>query len=112
MKKASILSIFAATVILAAPVCFAIETSKEVTMAVFNFKANGVSDSLARSVTELFLVNLAESDAVRIVERSDIEKILHEHELMLSGYTEESDAIEAGRLLSAHKVLIGSVILL
>jgi TolB-like protein len=109
MKRALIICIFFAAVIFTAPVCFAKDTAEDVTMAVFDFKANGVSDSLARSVTELFLVNLAESDAVRIVERTDIEKILHEHELMLSGFTEESDAIEAGRLLSANKVLIGSV---
>jgi TolB-like protein len=80
-----------------------------ITMAVFDFKANGVSVSLARSVTELFLVNLVEAKEIRVVERTDIEKIISEHELMLSGLMEESDAIEAGKLLCANKVLIGSV---
>lgn len=88
------------------PVLYA---GENITMAVFDFKANGVSVSLARSVTELFLVNLVEADEIRVVERNDIEKIMNEHELMLSGFTEESDAIEAGKLLSANKVLIGSV---
>jgi TolB-like protein len=87
----------------------AVGTEGIITMAVFDFKANGVSESLARSVTELFLVNLVESNEIKIVERTDIEKIMHEHELMLMGFTEESDAIEAGKLLSAHKVLIGTV---
>ncbi|MBN2323351.1 MAG: hypothetical protein JXQ30_06420 [Spirochaetes bacterium] len=86
-----------------------LRAGENITIAVFDFKANGVSQSLARSVTELFLVNLVEAEEIRVVERNDIEKIIREHELMLSGLTEESDAIEAGKLLSANKVLIGSV---
>ena len=88
---------------------FAFDTEGDTTMAVFDFKAHGVSESLAKSVTELFLVNLVDSKEMKIVERTDIEKIMQEHELMLTGLTDESDAIEAGKLLSANKVLIGSV---
>jgi TolB-like protein len=108
MKRAIVTAIVLSAVLLATA-SLAVALEEDITMAVFDFKANGVSESLARSVTELFLVNLVESEKIRIVERTDIEKILKEHELMLSGLTEESDAIEAGKLLSANKVLLGSV---
>jgi TolB-like protein len=108
MKRAIVTCIVLSAVLLLSA-SLAVALDKDITMAVFDFKANGVSESLARSVTELFLVNLVESEKIRIVERTDIEKILEEHELMLSGLTEESDAIEAGKLLSANKVLLGSV---
>ena len=52
---------------------------------------------------------ISNSGACTIIERSQVGSILQEQGLQKTGCTDVTCAVEAGRLLSARKILIGSV---
>lgn len=68
------------------------------------------SKGAADKVTDLLTVELANSALLNLVERSDIDGILKEHELNLSGAVGAGDAIKIGRLTGARLLITGSVI--
>jgi hypothetical protein len=53
------------------------------------------------------LFPLARAAGISVVERSALETLAREHQIALSGYVDESSAVEMGKWLSAKAVLLG-----
>ena len=90
------------------------------TLAVLDLGANGISESEARSLSEFLrgqITRSATSEDFRnksgfnykIIERSQMDKILDEVEYQSTGCTDEECAVELGKQLGAERVIIGSV---
>ena len=75
-------------------------------------KSGGVekTDRVSDKVTDLLSAELTAAPELMLVERDELEKILKEHELNLSGLVGADDAIQAGRLTGAKLLVTGSVI--
>ncbi len=63
-----------------------------------------LSDSFAESLT----MGLLHVDALHLVERSQVQKLLQEQQFSQSGYVDESSAPKLGKLLGAKIVVLGS----
>ncbi len=86
-------------------------TSNDVfTVAVFNFesKDEAVRD-LGPKVAELINVNLSADPQIITVERADLEKVLGEQELGLSGTIDQNSAAKVGQLTGAKVLVTGRV---
>jgi TolB-like protein len=68
------------------------------------------TDRVSDKVTDLLSAELTAAPELMLVERDELEKILKEHELNLSGLVGADDAIQAGRLTGAKLLITGSVI--
>ena len=68
------------------------------------------TDRVSDKVTDLLSAELTAAPELMLVERDELEKILKEHELNLSGLVGADDAIKAGRLTGAKLLITGSVI--
>jgi len=79
-------------------------------IAVLDFSANGVSQEDAKKITELVTIELVKSEKFTVIERNKISSILNEQTISQTGLTDEKKAVEIGKLLSAEKILLGSVI--
>ncbi|MFH0974702.1 MAG: CsgG/HfaB family protein [Spirochaetota bacterium] len=77
--------------------------------AILDFKAYNCSASLARVATDFISTKIFEAKIFTIVEREQIDKVLKEIELQKTKYTESESAVKMGKLLSARKILAGSV---
>lgn len=76
------------------------------TIAVMDFQ--GQDKNLTFLVTETFLTDLSMSGELEIVERNQIDKALDEIKKGQSGYIAVSDAVEAGKMAGAKKIIVGS----
>ncbi|MFP4520977.1 MAG: CsgG/HfaB family protein [Fibrobacterota bacterium] len=79
------------------------------TIAVLDFEANGVDSVTVRSVSNILGTQLAGEKEYIIVERSQVSSILTEQGFQQTGCTSTDCAIEIGKLVSAEKILIGSI---
>ncbi len=68
------------------------------------------SDRVSDKVTDLLSAELSSAPELMLVERDELDRILKEHELNLSGLVGADDAIKAGRLTGAKLLITGSVI--
>ncbi|MBU4198756.1 MAG: SUMF1/EgtB/PvdO family nonheme iron enzyme [Verrucomicrobia bacterium] len=79
------------------------------TCAVMTFQAlSGVNEGQARLVSERIFSEIGSSDKYRMIERDQAEKVLKENQMALIA-TDTSGAIEAGKILAAQHIVIGSV---
>lgn len=76
------------------------------TIAVMDFQ--GQDKNLTFLVTETFLTDLSMSGSLEIVERNQIDKALDEIKKGQSGYIAVQDAVEAGKMAGAKKIIVGS----
>lgn len=74
-----------------------------------NFKAKGVSRLLAQNTSELIRSELINSQKFYVIERAQVDLILKEQGFQRTGCTDRSCAVEVGKLLSANKALLGTV---
>jgi len=81
-----------------------------ITAAVVAFQDRTEARGTAQKVTELLTAELGSSPELLLVERDDLERILKELELSLSGAVPASDAVQIGRLTGARLLITGSVI--
>ncbi len=79
-------------------------------IAIMDFSAKGISVKDARTISELVRNDMINTSAYIVVERDQMNKILNEQGFQMSGCTDDSCAVEAGKLLSASKILVGSII--
>jgi TolB-like protein len=77
-------------------------------LAVLAFEERGAKDAAAK-VTDLLYAKLAGNDALFLVDRADLKKVLAEAELNLSGAVKSSEAIKVGQLTGAKLLVTGSV---
>ena len=78
-------------------------------IAILDLQPIEVSESISKIVSDLLRTELFKTKLFTIIERSQMNEILKEQEFQLSGCTETECAVQAGKLLSAHKVLVGTV---
>lgn len=78
-------------------------------IAVMDFKADGVSAKTAQRVAELIRNRMINTRKYVVVERKQMRMIIKEQGLQRTGCTDEDCAVKIGKLLSANKMLIGTV---
>ena len=78
-------------------------------VAILDLHAKGTSNIIAGAVTDIIRSELVNSGMLNIVERTQMDEILKEQGFQASGCTDQSCAVEIGKLLAAHKILIGEV---
>ena len=79
------------------------------TVAVLDFKANGVADYEAETLTERLRSEIAKTEAYRLVDRKLLDKIMQEQALQQSGCTTDECAAEVGELLGVQFMINGSI---
>ena len=95
------------------PVKVAVAAEKRIRLAVTEFKTladKGRNTQLGVMVSEMFTTEVVNSDAFKIVEREQLEKVLKEIAMAQSGIIDTTKAQEIGRMLGADAIITGSVI--
>lgn len=93
-------------------VMFSVQAHAEkMRIAIMDFKADGVPQQEARRITELIRTEVINSGKFNVIERDQLDKILQEQGFQQTGCTDESCAVKIGKLASANKMLVGSVMM-
>ena len=95
-------------VLLALVICFS-TIAEPVSIAVSNIEPLGVDEDTAFMVEELLQIEFSQHSLFRVVERSKMNALMKEQRFQLSGVTDVENAIKAGNLLNAKKVLFGAL---
>ena len=80
----------------------------QTSIAVFDFENNGIKYREVRQLTTRLESELVKIGDFRVVERTQIDDLLKEQKLQLSGCVEEC-LIDVGKMLGAKQVVMGSV---
>ncbi len=83
--------------------------TKKMKLAILELEPAGVSKDTTRIVSDLIRTELFKTGLFDIVERGQIEQVLKEQKLQLSGVTGDAYSVKLGELLSAQKVMVGTV---
>lgn len=78
-------------------------------IAVTDFAAKDIPSNVAMNVSELIRTELINSGRYTVIERSQMKEILKEQGFQQTGCTDVNCAVKMGKLLSAKKILVGSV---
>ena len=106
-KKASFLRVFVCVFLSAA--MGALSGERNPTCAVIDFQAlDGMTEGQAKVLSERIFFEVSRLDQFTMVERAEAEKVLKENKFSLDCSDTEC-AVEAGKLLSANFIIIGSV---
>lgn len=84
------------------------------TVAVLDFTGlmigdGGNSAPLGKAVSAMLTTELTGREGIRVIERQQLQDLLEEQRLSLSGRVEESTALEVGKLVGAQYVIFGAV---
>jgi len=82
---------------------------ERMSIAVLPFQTRGGSVDLGEIVLDKLITQLVALHRFKIIERSQLEKVLKEQALGLSGVVDASSAAQLGRVLGVDAVLIGSI---
>jgi len=82
------------------------------TVAVMDFNAymmgdGGAAVSLGKAISTMLVTEFSGREGIQVIERSQLNDLLREQDLNLSGRIAESDAIEVGKMLGAQYVIHG-----
>lgn len=83
--------------------------AQKMRIAIMDLQANNLPKSTAQAVSDLIRTEMFNTGLFRVVERAEMESILKEQGFQLEGCTDTECAVQMGRLLSAHKILVGTV---
>ena len=78
-------------------------------VAVSNLEHRGLSGQDALILSDTLQAALHETGKVKLLNRSDMKRILAEHELNMSGLVDDKTLIAAGQALGVEKMVTGSV---
>lgn len=84
-------------------------SEEKVRLAVMDLEALGLDESIALTISDLLRTELFKTELFILIERKEMQEILKEQEFQVSGCAETECAVQLGRLLSAHKVLVGTL---
>jgi hypothetical protein len=90
-------------------VAFAKEEKTKMRIAIVDLIPKGSSKIIAEAVTNLIRSEMIDTGLFTIVERSEMKEILKEQGFQQTGCTDQSCAVQLGKLLSANKILVGEV---
>lgn len=77
--------------------------------AILNFDAHNCPQAISKVVTDMIGAKIFETHIFTIVEREQIDQVFKELELQQTGCTDSECAVQVGKMLSANKIIIGSV---
>jgi TolB-like protein len=82
------------------------------TVAVLDFTSfmmgdGGAAVNLGKAITAMLVTEFSNREGIQVIERAQLNDMLREQDLVLSGRVDESSAIEIGKLLGAQYVLLG-----
>jgi len=103
-----------ATVVMGVHETAAQATSDLPTVAVMDFSGfmlgeAGNSVAIGKAVSAMLVTEFSGREGIRVIERDQLNKLLTEQKLALSGRVEEASAVEVGKMLGAQYVLFGQV---
>ncbi|MBN1898548.1 MAG: hypothetical protein JW827_07195 [Spirochaetes bacterium] len=78
-------------------------------LAILDLNPVGVSKTTALTVSDLLRTELFKTGHFVVIERNQMDQVLKEQEFQYSGCTDTECAVQIGKLLSANKVLVGTV---
>ena len=79
------------------------------TVAVFPFQSKGKNQDLGHIIMDKLTTALFNQDRFRVIERSQLERILAEQKLGMSGILDESKAAQLGKGIGVDAIILGSV---
>lgn len=77
-----------------------------------NLNNSSELESLREGIADALRIGLEDKEDIKVVERMQLEKILEEQKLGLSGLIDSKSAVEVGKLLGAKYLLTGSFFVL
>jgi len=92
-------------------ICGGAATGPKKMIAVFPFKnSTSTSDwyNIAESLSDMLITKLINSKKFDVVERSQLNKIMEEKSMAMSGVVEQNEAMQAAQMAGAELILIGS----
>lgn len=87
-------------------------TGEPLILAVLPFQnqsENAEKNKIGEAATELLITSLSQEETLKLVERTQIEKLLEEQRLSLSGMLDSDKAPEIGEMLNAEYLILGAV---
>ena len=78
-------------------------------ISVFDFKGNNISDQELMLFVDFLTSEIVATEKYTLIDRMQRETILAEIEFSLTGCTDESCQLEAGKLLQANEIVMGSI---
>lgn len=66
-------------------------------------------DYLSSAIPQLLVTDLKPAKKIELIERSQLDKVLQEHQLGQSGAVDEKTAVKIGQLVGANHLLLGAV---
>jgi curli biogenesis system outer membrane secretion channel CsgG len=112
MKRALTFSLCAALIVAAALPVFAAASDKP-RVAVIEFKNKADNQwwysGGAEAAQDVFVTELFKSGKFRVIEREQLDALMQEKNLSLSGDVDPSTAVKVGKLLGVNYILTGSV---
>lgn len=115
MKRFTIISLCAALLlaVLAAPAVTSAASSEKPRIAVIEFKNKADNQwwyhGGAEAAQDVFVTELVKSGKFRVVEREQLQALMAEKNLTLSGDVDPSTAVRIGKLLGVNYLLTGAV---
>ncbi|HKH49489.1 MAG TPA: CsgG/HfaB family protein [Thermoanaerobaculia bacterium] len=113
MKRTLSLALCAALVLVVASVAFAADKSSKPRIAVLEFKNKADNQwwyhGGAEAAQDVFVTELVKSGKFRVVEREQLEALMQEKNLTLSGDVDPATAVRIGKLLGVNYILTGAV---
>ncbi len=82
---------------------------RKLQVAVSDFDAKGISQIEAEAVTDYFRNAIVNANVFRLVDRSNMEKILTEQKFQQTGCTTEECAVQIGKILNVERMFTGSI---
>jgi TolB-like protein len=90
-------------------ICILIGQDSKLTVAILDFEGQGVDASEVQTLTERMRTEIGNTNAVRLIERKAVEKIMMEQGLQQSGCTTDECSAEVGQLLGVQYMISGSI---
>ena len=83
--------------------------SKKPTIAILDFESQVIEDSDVKTLSERMRTEIGNTNAVRLIERKAVEKIMAEQGFQQSGCTSDECAAEVGQLLGVQFMISGAI---
>ncbi len=84
-------------------------SSGKPTVAILDFEARGVSTHEVQTLSERMRTEIGNTNAVRLIERKAVDKIMEEQGFQQTGCTTEECASEVGQLLGVQYMVSGAI---
>jgi TolB-like protein len=99
--------------LLAVPHVVSAQNSKP-TVAVLKFSSFALgrdATELGGALVDMVTTELSKKDAIRVVDRAQVEDLLTKQKLLVSGRVSDAEAMRAGKLLGAEYIVSGGVVM-